>query len=58
MYTSTLESMVFAIEDYFECAGFANVYDQVIAFMSQEEIAMVYADITKEPELEDEWCYE
>ena len=57
MYNSTLENMVAAMEDYFECAGFANFNDRVIAFMSHEEIAMVYADITKEPEPEDEWCY-
>ena len=33
-----LQDMISELEEYYECAGFADIYDKVLKDMSEEEI--------------------
>ena len=43
-----LRDMVAELEEYFECAGFANVYEKKLKEMSEVEIQELYNKVFEE----------
>ena len=42
------EEMIEHLEQYFEAAGFENVYDRLLKGMSAEAVQKMYSEIEKE----------
>lgn len=41
----TIEDMRYDLAEYYECAGFKDVYNRVIKHKSDEEIVIMYKDV-------------
>ena len=48
----TIEEMIDELEEFYECAGFADFYERVLKNMSEENIRAYYAETFKEEDIE------
>lgn len=55
----TLEEMIAALEEYYECAGFADFYEEKLKHLSEEGIVELYRETFKDDQPDpEEWAAE